>query len=69
MGGQARGWAYRRAAGGGVPQPHRAIAVGAGQQLEYLSPADFDTLTAYERAAAYFHGQLKECEQKYDKLP
>ena len=48
-----------------VPDPCQAIR----DQLEYLSPADFDALTEYERAAAYFRGQLKECEQKYGELP
>jgi len=48
-----------------VPDPCQAIR----DQLEYLSPEDFDTLTGYERAAAYFRGQLKECEQKYGELP
>ena len=48
-----------------VPDPCQAIR----DQLEYLTPADFDTLTEYERAAAYFRGQLKECEQKYGELP
>jgi hypothetical protein len=48
-----------------VPDPCQQIR----DQLEYLSPGDFDTLTEYERAAAYFRGQLKECEQKYGELP
>ena len=48
-----------------VPDPCQPIR----DQLEYLSPADFDTLTEYERATAYFQGQLKECEQKYGELP
>jgi hypothetical protein len=48
-----------------VPDPCQAIR----DRLEYLSPADFDTLTEYERATAYFQGQLKECEQKYGELP
>jgi hypothetical protein len=48
-----------------VPDPCQAIR----DQLEYLSPGDFNTLTEYERAAAYFRGQLKECEQKYGELP
>jgi hypothetical protein len=48
-----------------VPDPCQPIR----DQLEYLSPAAFNTLTEYERAAAYFHRQLKECEQKYGELP
>ena len=48
-----------------MPDPCQDIR----DQLEYLSPGDFDTLTEYERAAAYFRGQLKECEQKYGELP
>jgi len=48
-----------------VPDPCQGIR----DQLQYLSPGDFETLTEYERAAAYFRGQLKECEQKYGALP
>jgi hypothetical protein len=48
-----------------VPDPCQEIR----DQLDYLSPGDFQTLTEYERAAAYFRGQLKECEQKYGELP
>ena len=48
-----------------VPDPCQPIR----DQLEYLSPAAFNTLTEYERAAAYFHRQLKECEQTYGELP
>jgi hypothetical protein len=48
-----------------VPDPCQPIR----DQLNYLHPADFDTPTEYDRAAAYFRGQLKECEQKYGELP
>jgi len=48
-----------------VPDPCQAIR----DQLEYLSPADFGTRAGYEHAAAYFRGQLKECEHKYGELP
>jgi subtilase family serine protease len=34
-------------------------------ELESLSPGDFDTLAEYERAAAYFRQQLKECVKDY----
>jgi hypothetical protein len=48
-----------------VPDPCQPIR----DQLAYLSPQDFATLTEYDRAAAYFQRQLKECEQKYGELP
>ena len=48
-----------------VPDPCQAIR----DQLEYLSPEDFNTVTEYERAVTYFRRQLKECEQKYGELP
>ena len=48
-----------------VPDPCQDIR----DQLEYLSPGDFNSAIEYERAAAYFRGQLKECEQKYGELP
>ena len=48
-----------------VPDPCQAIR----DQLAYLHPAAFDTPTEYEHAAAYFRGQLKQCEQKYGELP
>jgi len=34
-------------------------------QLEYLSPGDFDTPGEYSRAVKYFLQQLKECEKEY----
>jgi hypothetical protein len=48
-----------------VPDPCQGIR----DQLDSLNPGDFDTLGEYERAAAYFRGQLKECEQQYGELP
>lgn len=47
-----------------VPDPCQEIR----DQLESLSPGDFDTLAEYERAAASFRAQLKECEEKYGEL-
>jgi hypothetical protein len=47
-----------------VPDPCQGIR----DELESLSPGDFGTLGEYERAAAYFRAQLKECEEKYGEL-
>jgi hypothetical protein len=38
-------------------------------QLEHLSPGDFETLAEYKQAVAYFLGQLRECEQAHGLLP
>jgi hypothetical protein len=34
-------------------------------QLEALSPGDFNTLAEYKQAVSYYLGQLKECEKEY----
>jgi len=48
-----------------VPDPWQEIR----DELENLSPGDFQTLAEYERAVGYFRQQLKECEKKYGELP
>ena len=48
-----------------VPDPCQEIR----DQLEYLSPGDFDALTEFKRAYSFFLQRLKECEQKYGEMP
>ena len=48
-----------------IPDPCQEIR----DQLDNLSPGDFQTLAEYERAASHFRQQLKECETKYGELP
>jgi hypothetical protein len=48
-----------------VPDPCESIRT----QLDNLSPGDFPTPAAYEKAARALAGELRLCEQKYGELP
>jgi len=48
-----------------VPDPCQDLR----DELEHLSPGDFQTVAEYENARRTLSGQLRACEKKYGELP